>query len=248
MVLPPQKGPGAAYIFTNSGGTWSQTAELTASDRVGGDEFGNSVAFDSTGTIALIGAPGKTIGSNIYQGAAYIFTNSGGTWSQTAELTTSDGASSDQFGWSVAFDSTGTIALIGAYGKTVGSNNSQGTAYIFTNSGGTWSQTAELVATDGAANDYFGNSVALDSTGTIALIGAYYRTVGSNTDQGAVYVFTNSGGTWSQAAELVATDGATGDYFGNSVALDQNGNVAAIGSPYHTVNGNTGEGTTYIFT
>ena len=238
---------GAAYVFTNSGGTWSQTAELVATDGATSNNFGCSVAFDSTGTIALIGAYDKTVGSNSYQGAAYVFTNSGGTWSQTAELVATDGATGDNFGWSVALDSTGTIALIGAYGKTVGSNPTQGAAYIFTNSGGTWSQTAELVATDGTLHDQFGYSVALDSTSTIAIIGANNREIGTNNDQGAAYIFTNSGGTWSQIAELVATNGAAVDNFGNSVALDSTGTIAIIGAYYKTVNGNANQGAAYIF-
>ncbi len=50
---------------------------------------------------------------------------------EVAELVATDGASSDQFGWSVALNSTGAIAIIGANYKTVGSNNQQGAAYIF---------------------------------------------------------------------------------------------------------------------
>ncbi len=151
-----------------------ESAELIASNGTTNISFGWSVAINSTGDVVIIGVPNETIGSNSRQGAAYIFTNSGGTWSQTAELTASDGAAGDFFGQAVALDSTGTIALIGAYDKTVGPVIGQGVTYVFTNSGGTWSQIAELVSSSGTTNGNFGNSVAFNSTGTIALIGAYF--------------------------------------------------------------------------
>lgn len=57
-------------------------------------------------------------------------------------------------------------------------------------------ETAKLVAGDGAAFDYFGRSVALDSDTLV--VGAYNAGIGANGDQGAVYVFTRSGSSWSQ--------------------------------------------------
>lgn len=78
-------------------------------------------------------------------------------WIQQAELTASDGAAGDLFGFSVAL-SDGTI-VVGAPHHMVGSNQYQGAAYVFVQSGGTWNQQAELTAADGAANDFFGWSV-----------------------------------------------------------------------------------------
>ncbi len=174
---------GAAYVFQDSGGTWSQQQELTASNGAGGDHFGTTIALSSS--TALFGAPSKTIGSNSVQGAVYVFQDSGGTWSQQQELTASNGVQGDSFGASVAL--SGTTALVGAYYKKIGSNPGQGAAYVFQDSGGTWSQQQELTANDGAATDYFGWSVAL--SGTTALVGAPFHTFGSNTYQGAAYVF-----------------------------------------------------------
>jgi len=236
---------GAAYIFTESGGTWTQQAELTASDGAQNDQFGDSVSL--SGTTALIGAPYHTVGSNTKQGAAYVFTESGGSWTQQAELTASDpdngyDAPGDQFGDSVSL--SGTTALVGALYHTVGSNSTQGAAYVFTESGGTWSQQAELTASDGAPSDLFGSTVSL--SGTTALVGATYHTVGSNTEQGAAYVFTESGGSWTQQAELTASDGAPGDWFGDSVSLS--GTTALVGARYHTVGSNTKQGAAYVFT
>jgi len=123
-----------------------------------------------------------------------------------AQVIASDGAAGDSFGMSVAVSSD--TAIIGVENKTVGSNSHQGAVYIFTRNGTMWSQQVELTASDGTANDYFGVSVAV--SGNTAVIGAYNKTVGSNTSQGAAYVFTRSGTTWSQQQKLTASDGAAG--------------------------------------
>ncbi len=234
----------ARYPVTVDPLVWVQQQEVTAANGAAGDFFGNSVALSDNGTTALVGADNKTIGGNTGQGAAYVYTLAGGTWSQTAELIAANGAASDNFGCSVALSSTGATALVGASGKTVG----QGAAYVYTLASGTWSQAAELTASNGAADDYFGISVALSSTGATALVGAYSKTVGSNTDQGAAYVYTLAGGVWGQAGELTASNGAAHDYFGSSVALSSNGATALVGADGKTVGGNTDQGAAYVFT
>ncbi len=166
---------------------------------------------------------------------------------QQAELTASDGAAGDQFGFSIALSGDGNTAVVGAFGHTVNGNVYQGAAYVFTNSGGNWSQQAELSASDGAAGDWFGDSVALSGDGNTAVLGASGHAVNGNQIQGAAYVFTNSAGSWSQQQELTASDGAGGDLFGNSVTLSSDGNTALAGAPYHTVNGNANQGAAYTF-
>jgi len=226
---------GSAYVFTRSGGTWTQEAKLTAGDGAAGDYFGRSVALD--GDTALVGARYDDVGANTVQGSAYVFTCSGSTWTQQETLTTGDGAASDRFGFSVALD--GDTALVGAIYDDVSSSD-QGSAYVFTRSGSTWTQEAKLTAGDGAAEDYFGVSVALD--GDTALVGAYFDDVGVNSDQGSAYVFTRSGSTWTQAAKLVASDGEAIDRFAYSVALD--GDTALVGAYGDYSN----QGSAYVFT
>ena len=218
---------------------WVQQAELTASDGAAGDYLGLSVAV--SGTTAVVGAPLRTVGPNYEQGAAYVFVQSGNTWMQQAELTASDGAAYELFGLSVAVN--GSTAVVGARYHTVGSNSLQGSAYVFVQSGNTWTQQAELIASDGAAYDNFGNSVTV--SGSTIMAGAPGHTVDSNSGQGAVYVFVQSDSTWSQQVELTSSDGAAGDYFGYSVAL--NGNTAVVGASGHEVGLNLGQGAAYIF-
>ena len=270
---------GAAYVFVQSGGIWSQQQELIASDGTGNDAFGSSVSV--SGDTAVIGASGKNTG----QGAVYVFVRSGGVWTQQQELTASDGAPRDNFGWSVSL--SGNTAVIGASGKSesvgaayvfaltggvwrqkqklsasdgavgdkfgcsvslggdtalvgaAGKNSSKGAAYVFVESGTAWTQRQELTASDGAAGDWFGGSVSL--SGNTALIGAWAKTVDSQAQQGAAYVFTQGSGVWSQQRELTASDAAAGDSFGSSVSLT--GDTAAIGAPGKTAN----QGAVYVF-
>ena len=174
---------GAAYVYTDTNGTWSQTAELTASGGMTRDQFGWSVAV--SGPTALVGAPYHYVNPNVYQGAAYVYTETNGVWSQTVELTASDGGSNDTFGQAVALN--GPTALVGAPQHQVGSTTLQGAAYVYTETNGAWSQTAELTASDGAGDDLFGYSVAFN--GPTALVGALNHQVFSNSGQGTAYFF-----------------------------------------------------------
>jgi hypothetical protein len=176
--------PGAAYVFVESGGTWSQQEELTSSDGASEDSFGCSVAVG--GSTAVVGAESHKVGSNAQQGVAYVFVESGLTWSQQAELTSSDGVAYDNFGSSVAIG--GGTVVAGAPELLL--NPRPGAAYVFVESGGTWIQQAELTASDGAAYDSFGSSIAV--SGSTAFVGAHGHTVGSNQQQGAAYVFSSS--------------------------------------------------------
>jgi len=230
FMLDQTLGPiGAAYVFTQSGGTWTQTQELTASDAFVTDYFGWAVKL--VGDTAVIGANSHNRGANGTEGAAYVFVNSGGAWAQTQELEPGDGSPGDgrQFGSSIAFD--GTTLLIGApsYDWTSSNVYIPGEAYVFANTGGTWTETQILEPDDSADGDQFGYAVALD--GTTALVGAPAADVGTNIHQGASYVFDGSGATWTQTNKLVAPDGIAYDQFGQSVAMQ--GTNALIGGWSH---------------
>ena len=213
---------GSAYVFTRTGTTWSQRAELTADDGVNGDSFGSAAALD--GTTALVSGGGRV----------YVFTGAGDSWSQQATLT----ADPPGIGSSVAV--TGDTAIVGAtgWGSSGGVNDAIGAAYVFVRSGTTWTQEARLTANDGQAGDYLGASVAV--SGDTVLVGRGQGT-------GAAYVFTRSGTTWSQQAKL-EDPGSSGypDCFGTSVALV--GDTALVGSPYTDfTSGNDNRGAVYLF-
>jgi hypothetical protein len=223
---------------------WSVTpvevAKLLADDGATNDFFGFSVAL--SGDTAVIGALRDDNDVNgVDSGSAYVFTRAGANWSQQAKLTAADGAANDTFGGNVAI--SGDTAVIGALSDDNDVNGvDSGSAYVFIRSGTNWGQQAKLTATDGAAGDEFGYSVAL--SGDTAVIGAA-RDDDEGNDSGSAYVFTRAGTNWSQQAKLTAADGAAGDVFSISVALS--GNTVVIGAD---LNDNKGDnsGAAYVFT
>jgi len=189
---------GSAYIFDLDG---NQIAKITASDGAANDQFGYSVAVGS-GRI-VVGAYGDDDAGSV-SGSAYIFDLDG---NQIAKITASDGATSDQFGWSVAIGS-GRI-VVGAWGNNDAGDDS-GSAYIFDLDG---TQIAKITASDGAAGDEFGYSVAVGS-GRIVVGARSDDDAGSAS--GSAYIFDLDG---NQIAKITAGDGAAFDRFGWSVAV-----------------------------
>jgi hypothetical protein len=192
----PNIRQGAAYVFTMPASGWAnatQTAELTASDGGTEDHLGSAVAV--AGNTIVAGAHG----ANARQGAAYVFTMPASGWAnatQSAELTTSDGGAFDGLGSAVAV--SGNTIVAGAPSHAAGINEDQGAGYVFTMPATGWAnatQTAELTASDGAAEDGLGSAIAV--SGNTIVAGAPNHKVGANGEQGAAYAFANPSGSAS---------------------------------------------------
>ena len=225
-----------ALIFTKQDDRWVFQQELTASDATTSDYFGWSISISYDGSTAIVGAFNKSATT----GAAYVFTRSGSTWVQQQKLTASDGAAGDGFGGSVCISSDGSTAIVGAYYGDPSGKTNAGATYIFTRSESTWTQQQKLTSSDAAANDFFGISVSISSDGSTAIVGAY----GKSTNAGATYIFTRSESTWTQQQKLTASDGATDDFFGNSVSISSDGSTVIVGAPGKTYS----TGAAYVFT
>jgi uncharacterized repeat protein (TIGR01451 family) len=232
---------GSAYVFVRTGTTWSQQQKLTAADGATGDSLGWSVAV--SGDTAIVGAPNDDVGAYANQGSAYAFVRAGTAWSQQQQLAAAtSGAAGDHFGDSVAV--SGDTAIVGVPNDDVGSNADQGSAYVFVRSAGVWRQQQRLTASDGAAGDMFGFAVA--ASGDTCVVGAWQDdVVGSSPSQGSAYVFVRTGSTWSQQQKLSASDGASTDYFGVSVAVS--GDTAVVGAAYNDVGADANRGSAYVF-
>ena len=227
---------GSAYVFTRSATTWSQQAKLIAGDAATLDDFGNSVGI--SGNTAVIGAFGDDdVGAT--SGSAYIFVRSGTTWSQQAKLIASDADAFDRFGFSVAI--SGDTVVAGA-DRDDDVGTASGSAYIFVRSGTAWSQQAKLIAGDAAASDGFGISVAI--SGDTVVAGAQNDDDGGS-NSGSAYVFARTATSWAQQGKLAASDAATGDGFGNSVAIS--GDTVVVGAYLDDDNGVFDSGGGYVF-
>jgi hypothetical protein len=235
---------GSAYVFErNTGGAdvWGQVAKLTASDAAAGDQFGISVAVSADTVVA--GAYFDDDGGTD-SGSAYVFErNTGGAdvWGQVAKVTAADAAASDNFGSSVAV--SGDTIVVGSSLDDDGGGDS-GSAYLFERNGGgadAWGQVAKLNASDAAAGDRFGFSVAM--SGNTLVAGALLDDAGSS-DSGSSYVFARTGLGWAQMQEITPADAAAGDWLGYSVAIS--GDTAVVGVPRDD-DGGEDSGSAYVF-
>jgi len=229
------QGKVLAYERAADGG-WNLVQTLVASDGGAYNEFGWSVALD--GDVAVIGAINANIGGNNSQGAAYVFTRgSDGHWSETQKLVAADGRPVDWFGNAVAI--AGDTIVVGAYGAHYADQAMRGSLYVYTAAGGTWTQAQQLVADDGDGGDAFGQAIAL--SGDTLIASAPGATVGANYAQGAVYRYTRTAGSWTQAQKIVVAEGVESDQLGTSLALD--GGTALIGTMWRT----GGQGVVYVY-
>jgi FG-GAP repeat protein len=181
--IPTQTGYGiqvedtsAVYPITIDPLLIKEQVKLTAGEAAADDFFGWSVSV--SGDTAVVGAR-----FDAAAGSAYVFVRSGTTWTEQQELTASDAAAGDEFGYSVAV--SGNTAVVGAIGNDdVG--GSSGSAYVFVRSGTTWTEQDKLTASDAAAGDQFGISVAV--SGDTAVVGAFGNDDAGDAS-GSAYVF-----------------------------------------------------------
>ena len=217
---------GAAYVFRFDPKTqrWVEEQKLLASDGIGGDFFGQSVAVQ--GDMAIIGAIGQdeACGPNCNAGAVYVFRYDpkASTWIETQKLLVSDAMWGDSLGDSVSL--VDDILVIGAHG-TDDNGPTSGSAYVFRFDPKTsaWIEEQKLLASDGAAVDQLGRSVAV--SGDTIVIGAWQADVG-----GAAYVFRydTEASAWIEQAQLLPQPNAWSNFFGWSVAI--HGETAVIGT------------------
>ncbi|WP_345974727.1 cadherin domain-containing protein [Sulfurimonas sp. HSL3-7] len=248
---------GMAYVlYKDVTGTYSQVAELNASDATLGDKFGISVAI--SGDYVVVGAQlADTNATNA--GAAYVFKRNApdNNYTEIALLTASDPAADDHFGFSVAID--GAYVIVGADNKSSSVDPvgpSTGAAYIFKNNGDdTYTEVNKLTAFDHEPSDYFGWSV--DINGDHAIVGAWSESMGADAviSAGAAYVYKKDAGTglFNHADKLMAPlgDAQVGDNFGWSVGIGANGEYAVVGAYHDNANQDSVDknntGAAYIF-
>lgn len=279
-IQPSGNGPGAAYVFQEPKTGWKNTsvfaAKLTASNAAVGANLGTLVAINGNSVVA--GAPYASAGTNSNVlcdqcGVAYVFVK-GSKWmttTETAQLYAKHGAAGDQLGSSVGISQTTvvdqttgqnvkvSVAVAGAPSASITkngiTNRLQGAAYAFLEPTSlAWAQfqtqTAELIAQDGAQFDELGFSVAV--SGNLVMAGAPNRTVFGSADQGESYAFqfNPSTGKWPQQQEVsLGLSGTANDRLGYSVSLYLSGGIptAVTGAPFHTVGLNNSQGGAYVW-
>ena len=212
-----------------------------------------------TATAEDSGTPGvdsdQTDNSKRSAGAAYVFGREGTTWSQTDYIKPSNPEVDALFGYSAALSADGGRVAIGGYdedGSPASTNEFQdglvrgtGAVYVFDFDGETWHQTGYLKASNAERGDSLGVAVVISDDGKTVIATAQDEdglTTGINNipgpdyqddirpTTGAVYVFVEDDGAWSQQAYIKASNTGSGDVFGSRLALSGNGNVLVAGA------------------
>ena len=250
---------GQAHVYRRSGTAWSLEQSLGVDETTGAyDGLGFSVAIDGDRIVAGAYAGHRTVGG---AGAARIFARSGTTWTLEAQIEPGVPMVHDYFGASVAIE--GDTVVVGASALETSNTDLPGAAYVFTRAGGVWQQQAQLLASNGEADDQFGRGVAIAgdriavSAWTEDEVGAGIAAPpGSNAngaqDAGAVYLFKRAGGQWAENKYIKGPDGEAFDEFGAGIAMAPSG-VLVIGSPGDdsdgsdvTNNSTSGAGACYV--
>jgi hypothetical protein len=190
-------GPGSVYVFAPAGGSWVEQQKLVPADSATWNGFGQAIAV--SGTTAVVAAP--------FAGAAYVFEQSGTQWVEEQKLAVS--APPGDVGATIAL--SGDTILVGT------PYTAPGAVYVFTRQGGAWAMTQVIVASDHAAGDLFGGSLAV--FGDTAVIRAPNANNNVLQPSGAAYVFGRSGTTWGQQQKLFVNDATMSSPFGPRVAV-----------------------------
>jgi hypothetical protein len=229
---------GAAWVYTRTGGVWTQQGgKLVGTGAVGQALQGSSVALSGDGNTALVGGWNDNGNGSVGVGAVWVFTQTGGVWTQQGSKLVGTGAVGPASQGPVALSADGNTALVGGPAD----NNGTGAVWVFTRAAGVWTQQGgKLAGTDAVGQAGQGASVALSGDGNTAVVGGPVDDNGV----GAAWVYTRTGGVWTQqGSKLVGTGAAGTASQGQSVALSGNGITALVGGPVD----NDGIGAVWVY-
>ncbi|MDD2237150.1 MAG: hypothetical protein PHG65_08095, partial [Kiritimatiellae bacterium] len=224
---------GACHLYNKTpDNRWE--LEETKTFSLGSAQFGGSVAINDT--YFFVGGMYYDNGAYSDAGAVAMYgKNALGNWKSLGMLYPGDLSAQAYFGNSLALHEH--YLAVGSFGH----NGKRGAVYIFTNSAGTWTQTARLAPGDLAANNWFGDALAMNNQ--YLAIGAPYQSANGIASSGAVYLYKNINGTWTYQKKLTGGNMANA-YFGSSVALSDK--FLLIGSPYEPIDG-INPGAVYVY-
>jgi hypothetical protein len=234
-------GAGAVWVWTRNGDAWTQQgAKLVGSGAVGSAGQGYSVSVSGDGNTAIIGG----FQDDGHAGAAWVWTRNGGAWTQQgAKLVGSGAVGAPHQGVSVSLSADGNTAIVGGNYD----NGHAGAAWIWRRSGGVWSQDGNKLVGSGAVGiARQGRSVSLSGDGKTAIVGGNLDSSGV----GATWVWTRSGGAWTQQGAKLVGSGAVGaPHQGVSVSLSGDGNTAIVGGFYDNAGtGSVWTGAAWVWT
>ncbi|MEM7230037.1 MAG: hypothetical protein AAF432_14610 [Planctomycetota bacterium] len=202
----PELDRGGVSVFIRDDEQWIPFGELTTTDGVAGDGFGDVIDLD-TATV-MISAPAHN-----GVGAVYVFTIVGGNWIETQKITPPS-RGIDRFGSAVAL--SGDHAIIA--GRRLSSNGLMVDAVItaYHREGPIWVEDDSFDVRGAGVGGAF--VPALDMEGATALVGL----PGDDTFglwSGAVDIYNRAGDEWSFVERRHREDAAPGERFGSAVRI-----------------------------
>ncbi|WP_444895916.1 histidine kinase [Microbulbifer sp. SSSA005] len=218
---------GAVHIFSRSNEGWVHSARLQADNQGNNDLFGYALSLSGNGSTLAVTAPsedGGLDGDSIEDsGAVYVFRNEEGSWSQYAYIKAADSSEGLGFGSSISLDDAGASFAVGAYADNAGA----GSVYLYQLDGEFWVEDSKISASNPVADDWFGLALNLSGNGQTLAVGAPLQ---SESNSGAVYIFSRKENAWEQTANLKASNPHVSAYFGEAVNLSDDGSSIAVGA------------------
>lgn len=241
---------GAVYIYTRTGDIWDPELYAKTFNPGMDDLFGWALALSDDGLTFAASAPGEDSNGDpnddsiADSGAVYVFDRDILGWYQQDYLKASVIDGYDSFGNALAMSEDGSVLAVGYFSEDSAGidpyDNSapdSGAVAVFSRTGSIWNAPVYLKASNAEEDDLFGISISLSSNGLILAVGAIgedgnglNQSSNSIPDSGAVYIFEDSGGTWSQTDYIKAYNVDTLDEFGGAVSLSGDGISLAVGA------------------
>lgn len=245
------RGSGAVYLFRHDGTSWRREAYVKGSTNGFNQQFGASLALSADGATMAVGAPLDS--SMALDGGSVTIFRDDGAWAEEVVLHPSVPAYEDLFGFAVALDADGTTLAVGASdedsdGSGIGTDPDNqlapgsGAVYVFQRRVAGWEEEVFIKALDSETGDAFGYAVALSADGTMLAATSGYEDSGATgwnglpstglaEMSGAVFLLVREEGDWVFAHYLKPPNTTADSRFGWSLALSDDGNRIAAGTP-----------------
>lgn len=250
---------GSVYIFTNSGGVWTQQARLVTPVLRGGSLFGYCAALSHDGNYCVA----SSFNDNGSRGAVYTYVRTGTTWAYESTINPPSRGTEDiyRLGSSLALNADATLMFVGARESTIyyrdgvsGAWGSAGVAYIYERINSAWSLKQPLFPPSEVMDQgpMFGTSVACTPDGNIVVIGAdgtdwaTGNTSHYSYSSGSAFVYERKQGYWIFVQRIMPSrpEGVGGL---GTLAISDNGDTIAVGSPRHPGSNNSDGGAVYMY-
>ncbi len=229
---------GSVHVFARLAGQWAPASRLEAATPVAGDGFGHSLAFAADGGTLAVGArPSEALRAHpsVRSGDVRVFSAAPSGWEPVAQLSASSGLTSHPVSTEVVLSANGQRLVVGAHGPAGAASEVR----VFDRQQGRWTQTATLQSAGAAWG--FGERLSLSADGQRLAVSAMYEPLRASPtspgaqapaapEAGAVYVFDQRAGQWTQTQRLNAAHGRSGDLFGSALALSGDGRWLASGA------------------